>query len=235
VAARRRASASAQRALGEGTIDTQDFFNSKKAAAVLKHEILNGYVPPFAGKTGSVSPGNRVVIMDGFAGAGRYGDGSAGSPAIFIEAAQATPSRKLECYFIEKDRGNYAALREMLEAEGDAITWEAWHGTAGTHIGDVLTRADGLPMFMFLDPYGIGPDFTQVVEIFRRRPSGVGRPATELLFRVDAGALRRILGVYRSEKDYPAREGATPQGGHARRGHVVAGRRRRRAHWGGVP
>jgi three-Cys-motif partner protein len=144
--------------------------------------------------------------MDGFAGAGRYGDGSAGSPAIFIDAARATPSRKFVCYFVEKDRGNYAALRAMLEAEGDPITWEAWQGTAGDHIGEVLTRADGLPLFMFIDPYGIGPDFAQVVDIFRQRPGGVGTPATELLFRVDASALRRILGVHRSDTEFPARE-----------------------------
>ena len=207
MAARRKKPVDGQRALSAEAIDTQDFFKSKKAAAVLKHVILKGYVPPFVGKTGSRSPGQRVVIMDGFAGAGRYEDGAAGSPAIFAEAGRQTTSRHLECYFVEKDRGNYTALREMLEAEGDAITWEAWHGTAGAHIGEVLTRADGLPMFMFLDPYDIGPDFAQVEDIFRRRPGGWGTPATEMFFRVDAGALRRILGIHRSPSMHQSREG----------------------------
>lgn len=208
MATRRRAQADGQQGLDEKTIDTQDFFNSKKAAAVLKHEILKGYVPPFVMKTGKFSRDNRVVIMDGFAGAGRYEDGGAGSPAIFAEAARKTPSRKLECYFVEKDKGNYQALRQMLEAEGDAITWEAWQGTAGAHIDEVLTRADGLPLFMFLDPYGIGPDFAQAQDIFQQRPGGrPGDPATEMLFRVDAGALRRILGVYRSSSTHPGRDG----------------------------
>ena len=207
MATRRRPSADGQQALGEETIDTQNFFTSRKAAAVLKHEILKGYVPPFVGKTGKFSPGNRVVIIDGFAGTGRYEDGSAGSPAIFIEAAQRTPGRNLECYFVEKDPANYQRLRAMLEAEGDAITWEAWQGTAGAHVDEVLTRAAGLPLFMFLDPFGIGPDFTQVQDIFRRRPSGRARsPATEMLFRVDADALRRPLGVHRSDTVFPARD-----------------------------
>jgi three-Cys-motif partner protein len=217
VPARRRKSSDGQGTLGEETLDTQQFFGSKKAAAVLKHEILKGYVPPFVGKTGSRSPGNRVVIMDGFAGAGRYSDGGAGSPAIFAEAARQTPSRNLECYFVEKDAGNYQALRAMLEQEGDAIKWEAWHGTAGAHMDEVLARANGLPLFMFIDPYGIGPDFAQVEDIFRRRPGGRGTPATEMLYRVDASALRRILGAYRKGTDYPAREG------HIRRVDEVAG------------
>jgi three-Cys-motif partner protein len=206
VTGRRRTSEDGQQALGEQSVDTQDFFESKKAAAVLKHEILKGYIPPFVGKTGSRSPGNRVVIMDGFAGAGRYQDGSAGSPAIFADAARQIPTRKLECYFVEQDEGNHQRLREVLEAEGDAITWEAWRGRASEHLAEILTRAAGLPMFMFVDPYGIGPDFAQVEDIFRRRPGGRGTPATEILFRVDAGALRRTLGVYRSEKANPARD-----------------------------
>lgn len=207
VVARRKLAGGQQQSLGEQAIDTQDFFESKRAAAVLKHEVLKGYVPPFAGKTGSRSPGHRVVIMDGFAGAGRYDDGGAGSPAIFIEAAQRTPSRNLECYFVEKDRGNYLALRHMLETEGDPITWEAWHGTADEHIDEVLQRTAGLPLFMLIDPYGIGPDFVQACAIFGQRPRGRGVPATEMLFRVDASALRRILGIYRSSSTHSSRDG----------------------------
>ena len=94
----------------------------------------------------------------------------------------------------------------MLEAEGNPITWEAWHGTAGAHIGEVLKLAVGLPLFMFIDPYGIGPDFTQVQDVFQRRPSGRGTPATEMFFRVDAGAVRRNLGVHRSPSRHVGRE-----------------------------
>lgn len=213
----RRGKSDGQTSLGEEALDTQEFFDSKKAAAVLKHEILKGYIPPFVGKTGSRSPGNRVVIMDGFAGAGRYTDGGAGSPAIFVEAAEKTPSRNLECYFVEKDPGNYASLRKMLEDEGGGIKWEAWNGTAGEHMDEVLSRATGLPLFMFIDPYGIGPDFAQVQDTFKRRPGGRGTPATEMLYRVDASVLRRILGAYRKGNDYAAREG------HLRSVDVLAG------------
>ncbi len=58
----------------DGQIDTQPFFESKRAAAVLKHAILSGYVSPFAVKTGSTSVDHRVAIVDGYAGAGRYDD-----------------------------------------------------------------------------------------------------------------------------------------------------------------
>jgi hypothetical protein len=54
------------------SLNIERFFESKRAAAVFKHAILSGYVVPFASKTGSSSAGNRVVIVDGYAGAGRY-------------------------------------------------------------------------------------------------------------------------------------------------------------------
>src|SRR3954468_24819385 len=82
----------------DGPIDTQPFFESKRAAAVLKHAILTGYVAPFAVKTGSTSVDHRVGIIDGYAGAGRYDNGEPGSPAIIAEAARspALRDRKLE-------------------------------------------------------------------------------------------------------------------------------------------
>lgn len=193
--------------LGVETVDTQPFFESKHAAAVLKHAILDGYVIPFASKTGSTSRGKRVVIMDGYAGAGRYEDGEPGSPALIANAARKLPDRAIECYFVEKDQHTFEQLREVLAVEGDGIRWEAWKGTAEQHLDKVLTRADGVPLFLFLFPYGLGPAFDKVAEIFGRRPGGQWTPATEVFFRVDAGGVRRIRGVHHSEKEFPARGG----------------------------
>ena len=54
-----------------GEKDTEQgslFFVSKKAAAVLKHEILRQYVVPFVSKVGSYATASRVVYLDGYAG-----------------------------------------------------------------------------------------------------------------------------------------------------------------------
>lgn len=193
--------------LGVDTVDTQPFFESKRAAAVLKHAILDGYVVPFASKTGSASRAKRVVIMDGYAGAGRYEDGEPGSPALIVEAARKLPDRTIECYFVEKDQPTFERLREVLTVEGAGIEWKARKGTAEKHLDEVLTRADGVPLFLFLDPYGLGLAFDKITEIFGRRPGGQFTPATEVFFRVDAGAIRRIRGVHHSEQEFPARDG----------------------------
>ena len=57
--------------------DTQEFFDERQGAAVIKHGILRRYLPVFAAKTGSTSAGGRVVYLDGYAGAG----GSTPSPS----------------------------------------------------------------------------------------------------------------------------------------------------------
>lgn len=177
----------------------QPFFKSKRAAAVLKHAIVSKYIVPFAAKTGSTSAGNRVVIVDGYAGAGRYEDGSPGSPALIADAVRnpALRGRTVECFFVEQDEATYQSLRQVLAEVGTSanLVWEARHGNVADHLAELLARAEGVPLFLFLDPFGLGLPFDVIAGIFDGRPSGLGAPATEVLFRFDAGAIRRIRGV----------------------------------------
>ena len=63
-----------------GLLDSSDH-----AQSVFKHAIIRQYMRPFLAMTGSTSEQGRVVVMDGFAGRGRYPDGapaSAGDRAL---------------------------------------------------------------------------------------------------------------------------------------------------------
>jgi len=193
---------------GEDLPGSQEFFTSKRAAAVLKHAILSGYLVPFASKTGSMSTGNRVVIVDGYAGAGRYDDGQPGSPSLIATAARSLKGRSVECLFIERDRPTYERLRQVLTEEdaGGSVSWRAIHGTVEEHLQDLLNRASGVPLLLFLDPFGLGLPSSVIVDIFNGRPVDQYAPATEVLFRFDAGAIRRIRGVLHRQADYPARD-----------------------------
>ncbi len=133
-AGRSRVSDDGQQALGEATLDTQTFFKSKQAAAVLKHAILSKYIVPFTAKAGFRSDGNRVVIVDGYAGRGRYEDGRPGSPALIAAAAQDTRlrGRSIECFFVEKREAEYTELCSMLtEIEKSSTTPDHLVGPAG--------------------------------------------------------------------------------------------------------
>lgn len=194
---------------GQRDDSVQPFFKSKRAAAVLKHAILAKYVVPFAAKTGSTSTGKRVVIVDGYAGAGRYEDGKPGSPALIAEAANtpALKGRGVECFFVEQDAATYESLCQVLAEvdNGGTLMWEAKHGNVADHLNELLARAEGVPLFLFLDPFGLGLPFDVIVEIFAGRPSGQYAPATEVLFRFDANAIRRIRGVLHGNPDHKGR------------------------------
>lgn len=151
--------------------------------------------------------GERVVIVDGYAGAGRNEDGKPGSPALIAEAANtpALKGRVVECYFVEQDAATSESLCQVLAEvdNGGTLVWEAKHGNVADH----LARAEGFPLFLFLflDPFGLGLPFDVIVEIFAGRPSGQYAPATEGLFRFDANAIRRIRGVLHGNPDHKGR------------------------------
>ncbi|MFJ8770520.1 three-Cys-motif partner protein TcmP [Streptomyces clavifer] len=196
--------------LGEDVASSSPFFVSKKAAAVLKHEILNRYVVPFASKVGSYAPDGRVVYLDSYAGPGRYEDGTPGSPALILEAAARVAGfRQLDCYFVERGRKSYRSLSQLVaEAQSQGLTAQALQGRAEKHLDSVLERAAGSPLFAFLDPFGLGLGFDALThDIFgsRARQGLTGRHATEVLLNFNANAVRRIGGLLTSTKQNPSK------------------------------
>ncbi|MET7581684.1 three-Cys-motif partner protein TcmP [Streptomyces microflavus] len=186
--------------------DTSPFFVSKKAAAVLKHAILDKYVVPFASKVGKYAPDGRVVYLDGYAGPGRYDDGTPGSPALILESAAAIADfRKLDCYFIEKNRKNFQSLSQLVaEAREQGLDAHALQGRVERHLDHVLEAAQGAPLFAFLDPFGLGITFEALTErIFGSRRAS--RQPTEVLLNFNANAVRRIGGLLTSWKSTPGK------------------------------
>lgn len=192
---------------GEKELDSSSpFFVSKKAAAVLKHKILEGYVVPFASKVGRYAPDGRVVYLDSYAGPGRYEDGTPGSPALILESAASIANfRQLDCYFVERGRKSYRSLVSLVtEACAEGLSAHALQGRAEKHLDQVLERAAGSPLFAFLDPFGLGLSFDSLTEqIFgsRSRYGTTGRNATEVLLNFNANAVRRIGGLLVSDKN----------------------------------
>lgn len=178
----------------------QNFHQTKKPAAVLKHKIMNSYAPPFIGKTGSRSVNNRVAFIDGYAGPGRYEDDEEGSGAMLLRHAKkyAPMPRNVELHFVEDDPDTIAKLRHVVEEEGDGIRVTVNDGDISTHLPDLLEKCEGVPLFVYLDPCGLVIPFEEVVQIFDR-PAGYGAPATEVLINFSAVALRRIAGHLTSD------------------------------------
>lgn len=172
----------------------EKFFEGKKAAAILKHAILDEYIDPFAMKTGKWSKEHRVAFVDGYAGEGRYGDGGEGSPALLIRKAHAlADKRELECVFVEADEETHARLCDLVDEEGDGLTIDTYCGSIQEHLDEILAAKLGVPLFVFLDPFGLMIPFEDVAKIFKRA-GGTGAAATELLINFSTIGLRRVAG-----------------------------------------
>jgi three-Cys-motif partner protein len=189
----------------------QDFFLSPQAAAIYKHKLLKSYIPAWAGKVGSTSRGGRVVVYDAYSGPGRYTDAQPGSPELLVDTAEAMAKlRSVYTVFSDKEPDYCDRLEQLLAEKGiSGTTYEVRRGPVETHVESVLAAAGDLPLFVFLDPYGLTVPFERVVHILKSRDKpGYSRPLqpkTELLMNFSYEAVRRISGALRSTKDYTAK------------------------------
>jgi three-Cys-motif partner protein len=166
------------------------------AQSVFKHEILRQYITRFISMPGKTSSGNRVVILDGFAGRGRYPDGAEGSAEYILKAALThAGTRKVASFFVEKDKELFESLERVVqEYRARGLSAKAWPGSVERHMDAVIKSAEGAPLFLFLDPCGAVVPFDQLVAILsgpRRRQ----RPQTELLLNFSAVLSRRVAGA----------------------------------------
>jgi three-Cys-motif partner protein len=172
------------------------FFVSKKAAAVLKHELLHQYLVPFAAKVGQTARNNRVVYVDGYAGPGCYADETEGSPALVLKQAKTLSAyRTLECLFVERRRADFARLQTLVqEAQVAGVNCNAYQGGVSRRLDALLERAGDAPLFVFLDPFGLGIPFDELTTKVLGGARGPNGHKTEVLLNFSANATRRIGG-----------------------------------------
>jgi three-Cys-motif partner protein len=193
---------------------SKEFFKVPQGAAILKHAILENYLPAFVGKVGLSAPAHRVFYLDGFAGAGVYDDGTPGSPLLAARTARYLAEHKLrnlECIYVERDLDVYDRLVAAL-----ADTPHRFHpfrNDIADVIDDVLRICDGAPLFAFLDPFGLlGMPFERVVQRVLARSAGQGRlrVVTEILLNFSLVSLHRVgsqlTATPRTEAQRKARE-----------------------------
>lgn len=173
-----------------GLLDSSDH-----AQSVLKLAIIKRYMPPFLAMTGSTSDQGRLVVMDGFAGRGRYNDGTPGSAELIMQAVQSLQgSRTVATYFAETNPGNYRNLQAVVsEYAGLGLLASALAGSADEQLDAVVGAAEGVPMFLLLDPCGALLPFSRLVRVFSSQRPAV-RPPTEALLNFSADFTRRTAG-----------------------------------------
>jgi three-Cys-motif partner protein len=147
---------------------SSQFFDQRHPQAVLKHGVLVRYATYFAGRAG-LATGGRVAFIDGFAGEGRYEDGSPGSPLLLASRAPRAEllGRDIKLAFVEYDDGRRTKLAASL-AENDFEPDQLLGARFQDVIDDLLTRYDRRAVLLFVDPFGLAMDRDSLVRILRR-------------------------------------------------------------------
>lgn len=181
------------------------YWGEQRLPSAFKHTLLDKYVPQFAGMTGSRSTARRVVFLDGFAGRGRYTDGSPASAERILRIArdQGTSGTVFwSCFFVELEDDSAAVLVGVVdEYARQGVTATAHHGDVLEVLDDVVRTAVGCPLFLFLDPCGLGIPYERLVRLLREERRAIW-PPTEVLLNFSLEAVRRIGGHVGSERGF---------------------------------
>jgi three-Cys-motif partner protein len=164
-----------------------DFFQSKKPWSPYKDMILAYYLTPYLSKVSSL--GKPVVVVDCFAGPGRFEDGSDGSPLIISKAIRqiAEKGKKVSAVFIEEKRKYFQRLQESINDYQDICN--AKHQSFEVVAKEIAGMGRTNTVFVYIDPYGIKPlRFDALAGIYANIERG---SSIEVLLNFNASSLVR--------------------------------------------
>lgn len=180
----------------------KSFFNVKRPWSKKKDIILDYYLDPYLAKVASL--GLPILLVDGFAGAGRYGDGEIGSPVLMARKAQAAMSRdttgktKVILHASEADAEIYNNLVTNISDYSFAT---AFNQSFADHLAALEPLVRTHSLFLYVDPFAIdGVEWASLDRVIRH----VGAACSvELLINFNAKAfVRRALSLL--ARDVPA-------------------------------
>ncbi len=176
-------------------ITSDSFFERPRSWSLIKYKILKNYLLEYFPKVNQKyrSP---AIVADLFAGKGKFDDGSDGSPMIIANLARiyrqklGFNNRVVLAEINDEDREQ---LKNNLHEFIDQGIVNVIPGEAAD-VGLFLLKnlPQQIPLFMFLDPFGIkGLSMRLLLQVFQRAKKG----STELLINFNHRAIPRLTGI----------------------------------------
>jgi three-Cys-motif partner protein len=173
----------------------QSFFKAKRSWSVMKDRILRGYMKPYLTKVRTTRL--PIILMDCFAGTGRFEDGSPGSPIIMCEMAEKYGDGRCKCLFINKNKSHHRILTKNLEP---FMTKKIAYTVAGesTAVSSQLISANQkFVLFGYFDPFGLkGCEFKAIANVLNR----TNNRSTEVLINLNVSGLHRLAATKANAK-----------------------------------
>jgi three-Cys-motif partner protein len=177
----------------------ENFWRKARLRGVLKHCIIRRYLPIFLSRTSTYS--KEAVYFDGYAGRGKYEDGSLGSSGLMMQFAinqKFSQGRDYTLLLYELDKESFDSLAQLAEQYRQrGLDVRADRKNVVAVLDEVVAAAANKPLFVFLDPCGVGVPFDAMVRLLNRNAPR-HQPPTEVLLNFNHAAVRRIGGHLRS-------------------------------------
>lgn len=153
-----------------------------------KHDILTRYLGAWFAIFGRSRAHKRVVVLDGFAGPGRYDNGEPGSPVLALDTLLGHDAfanfvgTEFVFIFNERDSDRYASLEEVLaETVRDREPWptsvrvlprnENFQDLGRGILKSIPEGKKLAPTFAFIDPFGYRDVPMALIRDLVRHPS----------------------------------------------------------------
>lgn len=188
--------------------EADTFFRTPSFASKLKHDIYRRYLAP---AYRVIAAGTRLEVLsaDLLAGKGVYDDGTPASPMIAAQLAArqaGSPLPRVICFNVERNRQNFDALSFNLRGFPTTLVLNR-HGDWRRHLGELRELLEHRAGVIFMDPYGLGIDLTEIVDLIAE----IGQRPRDLILRLDMQTLQRIVGAKRRHDE--ERDAAAVYGG----------------------
>lgn len=170
--------------------------DSPRPQSVFKHTILDQYAIRFCSMTASKLKPKRAVVVDAFAGRGRFDGGQAASAEqLMLHAQKLRNATQIDVFLVEQKTVNYEVLDGVAdEYRGRGLNIVTRHGDCGEHLDEAIALAKGASLFLFIDPCGALLPYDQLKKVLDGRGSW---PRTELLMNFNVGLIQRAGGQFK--------------------------------------
>lgn len=163
------------------------FFKGKRPWSKIKDRVLGQYMPPYLAKVATL--GRQIILIDAFAGPGKFEDGAAGSPLIICQAAEQYARNQYLAIFVNREKEHHDQLINVLKTFIDQGKAFPIHGTAENLFAKVRDILRDQTVFLYLDPFGLkGCEFS-AIEPFLRRDRAY---STEIVINLSITTMYRL-------------------------------------------
>ncbi|HSZ59425.1 MAG TPA: three-Cys-motif partner protein TcmP [Tepidisphaeraceae bacterium] len=166
---------------------SNDFFKAKRPWSQYKDMILGYYLEPYIAKVSKLH--RPIVIVDCFAGPGKFEDGNPGSPLIICAALNKWRDKGVDArgMFIENDQNNFQKLDNLLQRYSFAVPRA---GRFEAHLSELADLASRNTVFLYVDPYTVKSLLFDPMQRVYRQIQNAGT-SVEVLINFNAATFMR--------------------------------------------